>query len=135
MNPAWRNCWTTLKGQHTPSDCVHDRSVISGQKTEIKHMCSASKATDATDLFAVRLAVAPYRDNHDLSRGQPQGPGPSTEQMMSSSANETNVCQRWSHLTICLQSFQPGWRSSAPGIPAPLCGSSRAGATVRPGWN
>lgn len=46
-------------------------------------MCSANRATDATDLFAVRLAVAPYRDNHDLSRGQPQGPGPNTEQMMS----------------------------------------------------
>lgn len=46
-------------------------------------MCCANRATDATDLLAVRLAVAPYRENHDLGRGQPQRPGPNTEQTVS----------------------------------------------------
>lgn len=39
--------------------------------------CKHSK--DIADLFAVRLAVAPYRNDHDLSWGQPQRPGPNTE--------------------------------------------------------
>lgn len=38
-------------------------------------------------------------------------------------------------LTICLQSFQPIWRSFSPVIPALLCGSSLACAAVRLGWD
>lgn len=74
MKPASRNCRTTLTEKALPvrlylSGVCHIKEAKSQEEKKRKGTLIW------TDLLTEQLAVAPHRNYHDLSWGQPQWPG------------------------------------------------------------